>query len=337
MSYKTLSEISKHLLLSPSTISRVINGKTNVSTKTRERVERALEEYDYVPNVIARSLKTSTKFIGVIFPDIRNPYFTEVILGIESILKEKGYTILYLNTNNRKEEEEKRILELLSVRAEGIILLSNFCNEESKAIQIAKKNTYLASVENYIEGIDNITVDNIKGTQTALNYLYEKGHTKIGYCGNDLSYSSWQLRYQTYETFMKEKNIYSNGQHIYIGQDFTDLLDINNLPTAIFTNNDMNALKIYKWCQNNGVKIPEQLSVIGFDDISFAKILSPKLTTIAQPAYEIGQIVSRNMFERIENKTKKGTKKIFINPIIKKRESVLDLKNNIQGELINNE
>ena len=329
MSYKTLNEIAEKLQLSPSTVSRVINGKSNVSEKTRKKVELALKEYNYVPNLIARSLKTSSKFIGVIFPDIKNPYFTEVISGIEEILREKEYTILYLNTNNSLEQEESGILKILSVRVEGIIFLSSFCSEESQAIKIAKKNMYLASVENYIDGIDNITVDNVKGTKIALDYLYKNGHSKIAYCTKNLNYSSWKIRYGVYRDFMMEKNSSINEDHIYIGENFTELIDKNNLPTAIFTNNDMNALEIYEWCQENGIRIPEDISLVGFDDIFISKLLSPRLTTIAQPAYEIGKMAAKNLIERLESKTKNNIKKIFIEPILKERDSVLNLKNNI--------
>lgn len=326
MAYETIEELAGKLNLSPSTISRVINGKNNVSEKTRKKVTEALASSKYVPNMIARGLKTSTNFIGIIFPDIRNPYFTEVILGIESVLKKRGYTIVHLNTNNNLEEEEKAIIQLLSVRVKGIILLSNLSNRNSEILEMAKENAYLTSVENYIEGIDNICVDNEYGTRLAMEYLYSRGHKKIGYCSKNLNYSSWNIRYKIYKDFLSEKDLKYYPEYVYIGDDFSKFFEKKNLPSAIFTNNDVNAIEVYEWCQKNGIRVPEDLSIIGFDNISFSKILSPKLTTIAQPAYEIGATVAENLLLRIEKENKESVKKIFIEPTLQSRDSVQEIR-----------
>lgn len=322
MAYEKIEEIAKRLALSPSTISRVINGKNNVSEKTRDKVLEALKESKYVPNLIARSLKTTTKFIGAIFPDMKNPYFIEVISGIERVLKNRGYTVLYLNTNNSIEEEEKSIIELLSVRVQGIILLSSLSVKGSKVIELAKENTYLTSVENCIEGVDSICIDNQVGTRQAIEYLLSMGHKKIGYCSKTLSYNSWNARYEAYRKILEENGIPVVSDYIYIGENFTELLDKNNLPSAIYANTDLNAVEIYEWCQKNNIKIGEELSIIGFDNINFSKILTPKLTTIAQPAYSIGETVAENLLLRIERKSKENIKQILIEPNLKIRDSV---------------
>lgn len=325
MSFYTIEKIAKKIGVSPSSISRVINNKDNVSKETRIKIEEALIKYNYIPNLNARRLKGDSKLIGVVFPDITNPYFTEVILGIESILRKYGFITFYLNTNDSLQEEEECIYKLLSVRVQGVILISNLSDESNKMIETAKNNTTIVSIENEIKDIDNIIIDNEKGVERALNIFYEKGHRKIGFCSRNLKYSSWEKRYNTYMKFVSEKNIL-NKEYIYIDENFIKKIDKNNLPTAIFTTTDVNALEIYKWCEKNGIKIYKDLSVIGFDGIEIGNILQPKLTTIVQPAFELGKIAAETLVERIEKKEKLYLKKIFVEPKLKEGNSVRNIK-----------
>lgn len=324
MSYYTLEKIAKKLGVSSSTVSRVINNKNNVSPKTKAKVEEALMKYEYIPNLNARGLKGSTKLIGVIFPNIMNPYFTEVIMGIEKMLRPQGYTVLYLNTNDSLEDEEKCIRDLLSIRVQGIIMISNLSPEKSKLFEVIQKNIYVVSIENYIEFADNINIDNEIGTKKALEYLYKKGHRKIGYCSKNLGYSSWKKRYDTYVEFTKEKGIF-NEKYIYIGENFLEKVDKDNLPTAIFTTNDLNALEVYKWCEEQKLKIPEDISVIGFDGLNVGKVLKPKLTTIAQPILDMGEIAAECLLKRINKINKENYKRILITPNFEEGESVFNI------------
>jgi DNA-binding LacI/PurR family transcriptional regulator len=321
----TIKDIAKSTGVSKTTISRVINGTGYVSQETKEKVLAAIKEYNYIPNLIARGLKTSNKFVGVISYDITNPYFTYVIYGIEKRLREDDYTMFHLNSDNDIKMEERNIDELLATRVEGIILLSSLCKPENEFIEKAKKSTRIVSVEGRIDGVDSINTDNVQGTSSAINYLIENGHKNIGICSTNLEVNSWKIRYDTYKSILQEKGIYKED-YDFIGKDFLSQLKAahkeKRLPTSIFALHDNNALLIYNFCYDNDIRIPEDLSIVGFDDLPVSKLVYPRLTTVAQPFEEIGVTAAELLLNKIKNKDRKSTQNVIISTELIVRNSV---------------
>jgi DNA-binding LacI/PurR family transcriptional regulator len=321
----TIKDIAKSTGVSKTTISRVINGTGYVSQETKEKVLAAIKEYNYIPNLIARGLKTSNKFVGVISYDITNPYFTYVIYGIEKRLREDDYTMFHLNSDNDIKMEERNIDELLATRVEGIILLSSLCKPENAFIEKAKKSTRIVSVEGRIDGVDSINTDNVQGTYSAINYLIENGHKNIGICSTNLEVNSWKIRYDTYKSILQEKGIYKEN-YDFIGKDFLNQLKAahkqKRLPTSIFALHDNNALLIYNFCYDNDIRIPEDLSIVGFDDLPVSKLVYPRLTTVAQPFEEIGVTAAELLLNKIKNKDRKSTQNVIISTELIVRNSV---------------
>lgn len=325
----TIKDIATLSGVSVTTVSRVINNTGYIANETREKVLAVIKKNNYTPNLIARALKTATKFIGVISHDITNPYFSYVIYGIEKRLREDDYTMFHLNSDNQLKMEEKNIEVLLSTRVEGIILLSSLCKPGNAFIEKAKQSTQLVSIEGGLDGIDSVNTDNFQGTSNAINFLIGNGHKDIGICSSSLDVSSWQIRYDTYKSILQEKGIY-NAEYDFIGKDFLNKLGKKfkekHLPTAIFALHDNNALLIYNFCYDNGLKIPEDISIIGFDDLPVSKLIYPRLTTISQPFEEIGIAATNLLLNKIKNKNMKSIQNIIISTELRPRDSVQNIK-----------
>lgn len=321
----TIKDIAKLAGVSVTTVSRVVNDAGYVSSETREKVLAVIKEHNYIPNLIARGLKTSNKFVGVISYDITNPYFSHVLYGIEKRLRKDDYTMFHMNSDNDIRMEERNIEELLAARVEGIILLSSLCKSDNVFIEKAKKNTKIVSVECSLDGVDSINTDNVQGTSSAINYLIENGHKNIGICSTNLEVNSWKIRYDTYKSILQQKGIY-NENYDFIGKDFLKLLEAahkeKRLPTAIFALHDNNALLIYNFCYDNGIRIPEDLSIVGFDDLPVSKLVYPRLTTVAQPFEEIGVTAAELLLNKIKNKDRKSVQNVIISTELKVRNSV---------------
>lgn len=324
----TIKDIAKLTGVSVTMVSRVINDHNYVTKEIRNKVLLAIKENNYTPNLIARGLKKSTKFIGVISHDITNPYFAYVIYGIEKRLREDEYTMFHLNSDNDIKMEQRNIEELLSTRVRGVILLSSLCKSDDAFIKKARGNTQLVAVESKLDGVDSVNTDNVQGTRSAINYFIENGNRKIGICSTNLDINSWKIRYDTYKDILQQNGIY-DGTYDYIGKDFLDQLEVayqeKHLPTAIFTLHDNNAFLIYNFCYDRGLRIPEDLSIIGFDDLPVSKLIYPRLTTVSQPFEEIGATAAELLLNKIKN-NRKSIQNVIISTELRIRNSVKDLK-----------
>ncbi len=304
---KTLNELSKEIGISRSTISRVINNKGYVAAETREKVEEGMRKYNYIPNLIARGLRTEVNFIGVITHDFRNPYFTEIIYWVEKKLRENGYTMLHVNSDNNLELEKENIIKLLSTQVKGIICLNCLSSPNDSELLTATAKVPVVIVEGNkrIKNANLINADNTNGMIDMLDFLYDNGHSKIGFASITLGISSWNERYKVYLEWAKEKGIVIDKKYSYIGIDYinqlNDAYENKCMPTALFTCYDANAVEIYNWCAKKGIKIGDELSIVGFDDIPIAKLLSPGLTTVRQPVKYIGEVTVDTLLARFES------------------------------------
>ncbi|NGP46142.1 LacI family transcriptional regulator [Bacillaceae bacterium SIJ1] len=326
----TVNDVAKKAGVSRTTVSRVVTGSGPVSEKTRKKVTEALESMGYIPNLIARGLKTTTQFIGVISHDLRNPYFIEVMAGIEKVLRSAGRTMVHVNSNDDLDLEERNLFQLLSTQVEGVLLLSNLAQEGNPMIEMAKKQVPMVVVEGHIQGVPAVNTDNELGTNLALNHLWEKGHRHIGYCSLNNDIYAWRSRFEAYQSFMEARQAY-NEKHVFIGNDFISQMEVSyhdgTLPQALFAMNDSNALTVYQWCKEKGLSIPDDLSIVGFDNLPVSSIVNPELTTIAQPVLDIGELAATTLLELLEGKNSDGEQDqvIKISPILQERSSVKQL------------
>lgn len=291
----SIREVAKLAGVSPATVSRVINGTANVDDEKKQRVLKAIDETGFKPNELARALfKQSSKIIGVIVPNIENPFFSELAKSIEEEAYENGYKMLLCNSNDNEEKELMNIQMLNQLKADGLIIVTN-SNETLK--QLGENSFPIVLVDRQVSSMNEIAIlesDNYKGGKIATEHLIKCGCKNIVCMKGSQSISSAKQRYLGYRDTCKEYGIkeqYIDCQYSYeVGLKQTEEL-IKKYPDVdgIIASNDMVAIAAYKLLSKKGYKIPEDIQIIGFDNIRLSWLLTPEITTIAQPITKIGK------------------------------------------------
>ncbi|XJZ27965.1 LacI family DNA-binding transcriptional regulator [Bacillota bacterium Lsc_1132] len=290
-------DVAKKANVSTATVSRVLSRPGAVKEATTEKVLKAIEDLNYQPNVLARQLRRlETNTILVVVPDITNPFFSNVLRGIQSVAVDNGYQVLLGDTCNDVELENGYLDILQQKKADGMVLLT--ARTGVKAVKEAAQSYPVVLACEYIEGsgIPTVSIDNISGARKATEYLIDLGHTRIGCITGPLNVVLGRDRLKGFYQAMAQRSIEVEPVLIQEG-DFTfesgfnlmmKFLALGELPTAIFAANDEMAMGAIKAIKTKGMKVPEDISIIGFDDVKFSAIFEPGITTIAQPAFEIG-------------------------------------------------
>ncbi|KNF09745.1 ribose operon repressor [Gottschalkia purinilytica] len=316
----TIKDIAKLANVSTTTVSRVINNKyEGVGEETRKRILDLVKELGYQPNALARSLVTKrTSSIGLIIPDIINPFFPDLARGVEDIASKEGYSVILCNTDDDPDKEKKYISLLNEKRVDGIIFTGASTHSHEHILELIKSGVPVILMDRRIdyENTFGVFIENFKGGYDATNYLISLGHKKIGCITGPLNTKESEERFNGYKKALKEAGIDFNedlviesNYKITGGADAaTELLEKQNV-TAIFAFNDMMAYGVYKAAKLLGLKIPDDISVIGFDDVQISQILEPELTTVKQPIYDMGAESAKMLITRI--KGKKIKKKII--------------------------
>ncbi len=300
MNNVTMKDIAVMAGVSKATVSMVMNKKdASISDTTRKKVLKIAKEMSYIPNSIARSLSTKKSgTIGIILPDITNPFFSEMARAIEDEAERLEYNLIICNTDNDIGKEEKYIELLISKLIDGVIFMSGGKSNESITV-LNNNNVPFVLVDRYIEGYKNhygVFCLNKQGVTDGIKYLYEKGHRKIVFVKGREHLEVSKQRLEGYIVAMKNYGIYDE-KYIFDG-DFNveggikateKIINCFQNLDAIFYSNDMMALGGMKILMRNGYKIPRDISVIGFDNIHISEIIEPELTTIAQPIYIMGK------------------------------------------------
>jgi LacI family transcriptional regulator len=300
MNKVTMKDIAEMAGVSKATVSMVMNKKdASISEETRKRILEIAKEMSYIPNSIARSLSTKKSgTIGVILPDITNPFFSEMARAIEDEAERLEYNLIICNTDNDILKEQKYIELLISKLIDGIIFMSGGKSNESITI-LKNNNVPFVLVDRYIEGYKDdygVFCLNSQGVKDGIKYLYEKGKRKIVFVKGRENLEISKQRLEGYIDAMKHYGIYDE-RYIFEGDFNVEggiiatkriISTFDNLD-AIFYSNDMMALGGMKILLRSGYKIPKDISVIGFDNIHISEVIEPELTTIAQPIYIMGK------------------------------------------------
>jgi LacI family repressor for deo operon, udp, cdd, tsx, nupC, and nupG len=293
-------EVAKRAGVSPSTVSRVLSQPDVVSAKTRSRVLRAVDELGYTPNSTAKHLRTArTGKLLVTVPDISNPFFSLILQGIEDAAQREDYAVLVGDTQHDERREQRYALMLNSKEADGLIFLGHRLAAATQA-RITSAAPRCAPVVNGCEfnprlGVPSVHIDNAVAAADAMSLLYDLGHRRIGVVSGPLVSPLSRDRLRGASAVARRRG---TDDLVVVGGDFTvesgadaaaRLLTAPVRPTAIFCFNDEMAMGVLDYARRSGIRVPDQLSVVGFDDIRFARYAEPALTTIAQPMREIGE------------------------------------------------
>lgn len=310
----TIKDVAREANVSISTVSRVLNMSGYTSEKTREKVLNAVKKLDYNGSLIAAAMiKKQTLTLGLIIPDIKNIFYSDLTRAVEDRANSHGFNIFLCNTDNNLQKEAEYIHLLIAKGVDGIIFSSPEV-EDKNIKELKKKFPDLPIVivggkfPNLI--LNEIVVDNVDGAYKAIRHLLELGHKDIAFIGGGLDSIATIERHNGYKLALTESGIPINDDFIifdkfYIESGYKNalkLLQKNNRPTAIFAGSDSIAVGIYQAARELNIKIPEQLSVVGFDDSQYAEILSPMLTTIRTPIKEMGQRAIEIIVKTIKEK-----------------------------------
>ena len=307
----SIKDIAREANVSPATVSKALNKRKDISEATREKILRIAESHDFVPSAIGRSLKNQrTENIGVIFcresqPLSGNPFYSRVLEGIEAELTINNYNlVLHLLPNDYKGTLPKMLRE---GQVDGVVLAGVLRPDFIERLRNLSIGVVLVDPKIIIDDFSQVLIDNEHGAFQAVEHLISRGHERIGFISGNIDRMSFIQRYKGYQkalSFHKihlDKDLVRSGG-LEQGYDHTvNLLKMENPPTAIFAANDINAIYGYKAITDNRLRIPEDISVIGFYDIEMAKISSPPLSTVRVYKEEMGSIAVRTLLQIINN------------------------------------
>lgn len=328
----TIKDIAHRAGVSIATVSRVFNKTQNVREKTAKRVLKAAEELNYFPNKVARRMRVKSQdslIIGLILTDMGNPFFSELARGVEDVAYQNKQATLICNTDENPEKEHFYIDSMLSEKASGIIIAPTAGNVDFLN-RLKSQNYPIVCVDRYPEGlnIDTVTTNNERGAYLAIKRLIELGHKKIGIICGIKGISTTEGRLDGYKKALKEFGIpvdkeliiYKNYKETGGREAMKELLSLNSLPTAVFSTNNLMTLGCFEEMYEQDVRIPQDMAIIGFDDMSWSMALNPPLTAIKQPSYELGVNAAELLIKRL-NDTKRNTMNMVLNPELVVRQS----------------
>ncbi len=323
MKHSTIIDIARKLGISPSTVSRALSDHPDVKKETKELVRKVAKELNYIPNPIAKSLKSNkSTTIGVIVPEIRHDFFSSAISGIEDVAYQSGYTILLCQTNESYERELINTNVLIQHRVAGIIVsISQNTVDGEHFKNIVKRKLPLVFFDRAYESLDvsKIVVDDYKGAYEAVSYLISRGYRRIAHIGGPVNLGICQRRKNGYIDALKNYNLQISESMIYTagmreGDGYTAaelLLQQKPLPDAIFCVNDPVAIGAFQKIKEAHLEVPKDVAIIGFSNNKITAYLDPPLTTVEQPSYEMGKQAAEIIIKMIENKLQEPVTKIL--------------------------
>jgi DNA-binding LacI/PurR family transcriptional regulator len=308
----TITEIARELNISPSTVSRALNNHPAISTKTRNAVIELAKQLNYLPNLLALNLlKKRTNTIGVIVPEITSYFFSSIISGIQDLLNPLGVNMIIGQSNESFEEEKSIVRTFASIRVDGFLISPSSKTKNFDHLKILTENNIpLVIFDRDCEGleVDKVFVDEYKGAFQAVEHLINSGCRRIAHIAGPSALSTARHRLKGFEEALKLHGLPVDKNYIVESKGFTpkhgikptkQLLALPNPPDAIFTINDGVAIGAMFVIKEAGIIIPDQISVIGFDDDPHSSYFKPSLSTVWQPTYELGMLSARILMKRV--------------------------------------
>jgi DNA-binding LacI/PurR family transcriptional regulator len=311
MSKTRIKDVAREAGVSIATVSHVINNTRAVSETTRQRVMRAIEECNYYPNANARSLASGRSHtLGLLISDISNPFFPDLVKSIETIAFEKGYDVILSNTDYDAERTVNYVRRFIERKVAGVALMTSEL-DIGLIEELARFHVPVVFLDLGSAGIcmSNLVVDYEAGIEESIQHLVSLGHRKIAYIGGPRRLRSAARRHQAFCDSMARHLPGSKSLMMY-EEDFRftggrhaagEMLNSSELPTAVIVANDMMALGVIEEFRERGIHVPDDISIVGFDDIAFAALSSPPLTTICLPRTELGREAVEALLATIEH------------------------------------
>ena len=312
MGASTISQVAKQAGVSVATVSRVINQSGTVTPETAKKVMDAIRQLGYQPNIWGRNLRRGeSRVVLLLVPNVTNPYYAPIIAGAEDALGAEGYSMMLCLTNNADRARQEFFLEFMrDGRADGAILIGA-SDHDPGVVQVAEEYHLVQCCE-YCDSpaVSRVSVDNFEAARQAVAWLLELGHTRIAFMGADNRFISSRCRRDGYRAALQAwglslreaDEVLASGDYTFTSgvQAARRLLDREDRPTALFCISDVLALGALQAARELGLRVPEDLSVVGFDDVEYAVMFQPHLTTIRQPCYALGHTAGEMLLRQIQ-------------------------------------
>ncbi len=328
----SMNDVAKKAGVSIATISRVLNNNGNVNEATRTKILKAIKDLKYQPSRVAKRLRSkgvSCNLFGVLIPDIENPFYVDVLRGIEEAAYQNNSAIIVCNFG-QDEKKEKLYLDILQSEAIDGLIAAPAREDDPQLKRMMKDGLPIVCVDRGLKGIevDVVLVDNVAGAYSAVDYLAKSGYKRIAYIAGLPTVPSSLLREKGYREALASNGIVFNEELVKFGNSkhesgvtlCNELLELPNPPDAVFTGNNLITLGALETIHKRKLRIPEDIAIVGFDDMYWSSSLNPPLTAVRQPAFEIGKRAMELLIQRIKEPARSGIQ-MTLNTELMKRSS----------------
>ncbi len=306
-----MKEVAEKAGVSTATVSRVINSKDVVKGETELRVQKIIKQLGYRPNRVAQRLRSTSgasKLIGLLIPDIQNPFYVDIIRGIEQYAYARNFAIVIGNFS-QNEERQKFYIDILKSESVDAFIVAPFPGMNEYVKELVEDGYTVVCIDRGLANVDLdvVKVDNFQGAFDAVDHLVKVGHRRIGHISGNALIPTTMERISGYEAALAKHGI-AKDDDIIVGRNSdhqsgveltAKLLDLPNPPSAIFTSNNLLTLGALETIHGRGLKIPEEIAIVGFDDMYWSMSLNPPLTAVRQSGFEIGRITIELLYQRI--------------------------------------
>ncbi len=307
----TLKDVAREAGVSTSTVSRVFNEPEKVKTATRQKIERTIEDLNYQPSRVARRLRVvsgQANMLGLVIPDIQNPFFADVARGVEDVARANDYALILSNSD---EDTRKQKLCLDTLRTEEVdgIIVPPVRERDADVEALVGSSIPVVCVDRRIKKIpfDTIVSDNRQGAYEGVSLLIEQGHRRVGFVGGIPNISTSKERHKGYRDALVEHGMRPDPSLVRKGNSrqesgrrlTSELLNLAEPPTALFTGNNLMTLGAFTAIHERGLEIPKDIAIVGYDDVPWALALNPPPTVVSQPGYEMGRRAAEMLLRRI--------------------------------------
>jgi LacI family transcriptional regulator len=325
----TIADVAERARVSAATVSRVLNGLDGVNEELALRVREAAAELGYRPDEIARSLRTQRSMTwAVIITDIQNSFYTSVVRGIEDVGRSRGYSVMLCNTDESLEKESEYLAVVAAARVAGVVI-SPASWDESDIGTLVDRGTPVVAIDRRIshQEVDTVLVDNADGARKATEHLVSIGRRRIACITGSLHTTTGRERLLGYrqsleahgmydESLVRESDFKEEGGHA----SAMDLMDLETPPDAMFVANNLMTLGALEAIKARGLRVPDDVALVGFDDEPWAEFTQPSLTVVAQPTYELGRQAADLLLARIDGETS-AAREVILRTELRVRES----------------
>jgi LacI family transcriptional regulator len=310
----TIHDIARELKISASTVSRALNDNPRISLQTKEKIKAVADSLGYRPNTLASNLRNKkSNTIGIVVPLINRHFFSSVISGAEDVAYKAGYTVVISQSNDLAAKEINIVQSMFSNRVDGLIISIAMQTDTFEHLKLfRKKHIPLVFFDRAVPEIetDKIVVDDFAGGYRVTQHLIDQGYKRIGHLAGPQNLMTYYNRKNGYMEALRKNGIPYDESLVIINTLTSDegvtaiqqLMDLPHPPDAVFCGNDTTALSLMIYLRDKGIRIPEDIGIVGFSNEPFSKVVSPSISTIAQPGFIMGQKAAELIIRKIENK-----------------------------------